>query len=59
MNELWDNFGTDFTYPGNLPAYVEDYFDDQDGRLSSSSSQSLPTHVQCLPRPGCDFFQSF
>ncbi|KAK0162554.1 hypothetical protein PV327_006322 [Microctonus hyperodae] len=52
MNELWDNFGSDFTYPGNLPAYVEDYFEDQIGKMTLPSAQTLPTHVQCLPQPG-------
>lgn len=29
ITELWDNFGADFTYPGNLPSYVEEYFDEE------------------------------
>ncbi|XP_046748582.1 lutropin-choriogonadotropic hormone receptor isoform X1 [Diprion similis] len=51
INELWDNFGSDFTYPGNLPAYVEDYFEDQEGR-STIPSHLAPLHIQCLPQPG-------
>lgn len=52
INELWDNFGTDFTYPGNLPSYIEDYFEDQEGKGISKTGQTFPTHVQCLPQPG-------
>ncbi|XP_023289473.1 lutropin-choriogonadotropic hormone receptor-like [Orussus abietinus] len=51
INELWDNFGSDFTYPGNLPSYVEDYFDDHEGR-NIQEEQTTPSHVQCLPQPG-------
>ncbi|XP_011298255.1 lutropin-choriogonadotropic hormone receptor isoform X2 [Fopius arisanus] len=52
VKNLWDNYGGDFAYPGNLPAYVEDYFEDQEGRVSAPSGPSLPVHVQCLPQPG-------
>ncbi|XP_076753852.1 G-protein coupled receptor rickets isoform X4 [Xylocopa sonorina] len=51
INELWANFGTDFTYPGNLPSYVEDYFEEQNSR-ATVPTQTLPSHVQCLPQPG-------
>ncbi|KAJ8675369.1 hypothetical protein QAD02_011155 [Eretmocerus hayati] len=51
VNELWDNFGSDFTYPGNLPAYVEEYFDDQDGR-STTPSYHQQKAIHCLPQPG-------
>ncbi|XP_001605837.1 lutropin-choriogonadotropic hormone receptor [Nasonia vitripennis] len=50
INELWDNFGTDFTYPGNLPAYVEEYFEEQEGRSPRPATQ--PARIQCLPQPG-------
>ena len=51
INELWANFGSDFTYPGNLPSYVEDYFEEQNGRVTLPA-RTLPSHVQCLPQPG-------
>lgn len=51
INELWANFGSDFTYPGNLPSYVEDYFEEQNNRVTLPA-QTLPSHVQCLPQPG-------
>lgn len=51
VNELWDNFGSDFTYPGNLPTYVEEYFEDGDtGRVSGSDQP--PARIQCVPLPG-------
>lgn len=50
INELWDNFGSDFTYPGNLPAYVEEYFEEQEVKMGQSEHSS--GKVQCLPLPG-------
>ena len=54
INDLWDNFGSDFTYPGNLPSYVEEYFEDQEGRTTvpSQTLGSPAQHIQCLPHPG-------
>ncbi|XP_014245069.1 lutropin-choriogonadotropic hormone receptor isoform X2 [Cimex lectularius] len=49
INQLWDNFGTDFTYPGNLPAYVEEYFEEQD---INKQTDTPPGRIQCLPTPG-------
>lgn len=49
IKQLWDTFGTDFTYPGNLPAYVEEYFEDQENLRNNG----FPTgKIQCLPTPG-------
>ncbi|XP_050544961.1 leucine-rich repeat-containing G-protein coupled receptor 5 [Daktulosphaira vitifoliae] len=49
VNDLWDSFGTDFTYPGNLPAYMEEYFEEQlDGKLP----EIISSKVKCLPLPG-------
>ncbi|XP_034190951.1 G-protein coupled receptor rickets isoform X2 [Osmia lignaria lignaria] len=54
---LWNSSFTDiwpqlnFTYPGNLPSYVEDYFEEQNNR-ATLPAQTLPSHVQCLPQPG-------
>ncbi|XP_006570260.2 lutropin-choriogonadotropic hormone receptor isoform X2 [Apis mellifera] len=54
---LWNSSFTDiwpqlnFTYPGNLPSYVEDYFEEQNNRVTLPA-QTLPFHVQCLPQPG-------
>ncbi|KAK6637173.1 hypothetical protein RUM44_007587 [Polyplax serrata] len=50
INDLWDNFGSDFTYPGNLPAYVEEYFEEQDSKFGNS--EHLAGKIQCLPLPG-------
>ncbi|XP_034240165.1 leucine-rich repeat-containing G-protein coupled receptor 5 [Thrips palmi] len=49
INELWDSFGADFTYPGNLPAYVEEYFEEQESRQQTQESTG---RIQCLPLPG-------
>lgn len=58
INELWANFGSDFTYPGNLPSYVEDYFEEQNSR-ATQPARTLPSHVQCLPQPGNSITSSF
>ncbi|XP_026684624.1 leucine-rich repeat-containing G-protein coupled receptor 6-like [Diaphorina citri] len=50
INTLWDTFGSDFTYPGNLPAYVEEYFEEQE--KSAISENMAPKTVQCVPLPG-------
>lgn len=50
MKELWESFGSDFTYPGNLPAYAEEYFEEDN--LGKISPSSLPRRPQCLPLPG-------
>lgn len=51
INELWDSFGQDFTYPGNLPAYVEEYFEEETQPTKMFAEMS-PGSVQCLPLPG-------
>ena len=48
MNELWDSFGTDITYPANLPAYLEEYFEDQEGFKPLDAAG----RTRCLPLPG-------
>lgn len=48
---MWDNFGSDFTYPGNLPAYVEEYFEDQEN-AKVAGSEMPPGKIACLPLPG-------
>ena len=51
MNDLWDNFGNDFTYPGNLPSYIEEYSEDGDNHVTTPDQ--MPSHlVKCLPMPG-------
>lgn len=52
INELWDSFGQDFTYPGNLPAYVEEYFEEEMSPTKVFNSDITPGAVQCLPLPG-------
>ncbi|XP_039295282.1 lutropin-choriogonadotropic hormone receptor [Nilaparvata lugens] len=57
INELWDNFGSDFTYPGNLPAYVEEYFEEQErtgggGAVAEGGYGGAPGRIHCLPAPG-------
>ncbi|RZF37364.1 hypothetical protein LSTR_LSTR010459 [Laodelphax striatellus] len=56
INELWDNFGSDFTYPGNLPAYVEEYFEEQEraggGVGEGATFGGVPGRIHCLPAPG-------
>ncbi|XP_037038816.1 lutropin-choriogonadotropic hormone receptor isoform X2 [Bradysia coprophila] len=52
INDLWDSFGQDFTYPGNLPAYVEEYFEEETTPTRPFSSELTPGSVQCLPMPG-------
>lgn len=48
VNELWNNFGSDFTYPGNLPAYVEEYFEEQE----RNGLDVVQGRIQCTPLPG-------
>ncbi|XP_055713692.1 lutropin-choriogonadotropic hormone receptor isoform X2 [Phlebotomus papatasi] len=53
INELWDSFGSDFTYPGNLPAYVEEYFEEENvAPTRNFAPDILPGATQCLPLPG-------
>ncbi|XP_055901910.1 leucine-rich repeat-containing G-protein coupled receptor 5 isoform X2 [Eupeodes corollae] len=55
MTDLWNNFGQDFNYPGNLPAYVEEYFEEDQnniGHIRPFGSDITPGSVQCLPMPG-------
>lgn len=52
INELWDSFGQDFTYPGNLPAYVEEYFEEETSPTKVFNADITPGSVQCLPLPG-------
>lgn len=51
INDMWENFGSDFTYPGNLPAYVEEYFEDQEN-AKVAGSDTPPGKIACLPLPG-------
>ncbi|XP_037910640.1 leucine-rich repeat-containing G-protein coupled receptor 5 isoform X3 [Hermetia illucens] len=53
INELWDSFGQDFIYPGNLPAYVEEYFEEDNmNTIKPLGSEVTPGSIQCLPLPG-------
>ncbi|KAG7197417.1 hypothetical protein KM043_013277 [Ampulex compressa] len=49
LSDIWPQLN--FTYPGNLPSYVEDYFDEQNGRATLPARPIRP-HIQCLPQPG-------
>ncbi|XP_039306048.1 lutropin-choriogonadotropic hormone receptor isoform X2 [Solenopsis invicta] len=49
FSDIWPQL--DFTYPGNLPSYVEDYFENLDGR-TTSTSRTVSSRIQCLPQPG-------
>ncbi|XP_053959378.1 uncharacterized protein LOC128863964 [Anastrepha ludens] len=40
MHDIWDNFGQDFNYPGNIPTYVEEYFE-EDGTGTTTSSAGV------------------
>ncbi|CAD6997416.1 unnamed protein product [Ceratitis capitata] len=42
MHDLWDNFGQDFNYPGNLPTYVEEYFE-EDATGTTTTSTGIPS----------------
>lgn len=50
VNDLWDSFGTDFTYPGNLPSYMEEYFEEQ--QLEGKLQDFMSSKIKCLPLPG-------
>ncbi|XP_055306018.1 follicle-stimulating hormone receptor-like isoform X2 [Sitodiplosis mosellana] len=52
INELWDSFGQDFTYPGNLPAYAEEYFEEETSPTKALNGDIIASSVQCLPLPG-------
>uniref|UniRef100_A0A146LLJ9 Leucine-rich repeat-containing G-protein coupled receptor 6 n=4 Tax=Lygus hesperus TaxID=30085 RepID=A0A146LLJ9_LYGHE len=49
ITQLLDGFGNDFTYPGNLPAYVEEYFEEQE---MTKQNDLPPGRIHCLPTPG-------
>ncbi|XP_012214508.2 lutropin-choriogonadotropic hormone receptor isoform X2 [Linepithema humile] len=49
FSDIWPHLN--FTYPGNLPSYVEDYFEDVDGRVTPTT-RTVPSRIQCLPQPG-------
>ncbi|KDR23756.1 Lutropin-choriogonadotropic hormone receptor [Zootermopsis nevadensis] len=51
INSMWDDFGSDFTYPGNLPAYIEEYFEDQEN-AKVAGTDAPPGKIACLPLPG-------
>jgi leucine-rich repeat-containing G protein-coupled receptor 6 len=51
INSMWDDFGSDFTYPGNLPAYIEEYFEDQEN-AKVAGTETPPGKIACLPLPG-------
>ncbi|XP_026472716.1 lutropin-choriogonadotropic hormone receptor-like [Ctenocephalides felis] len=51
ITELWENFGSDFTYPVNLPTYVDEYFQEENMKTGSASAIP-PGNIQCLPVPG-------
>ncbi|XP_070150452.1 lutropin-choriogonadotropic hormone receptor isoform X2 [Polyergus mexicanus] len=50
FSDIWPQL--DFTYPGNLPSYVEDYFEDLDARTTATTQTLIPSRIQCLPQPG-------
>lgn len=52
INELWDSFGQDFTYPGNLPAYADEYFEEEMSPTKALNGDIIAGSVQCLPLPG-------
>ncbi|KAI8121074.1 Lutropin-choriogonadotropic hormone receptor, partial [Lucilia cuprina] len=41
MHDIWDNFGQDFTYPGNIPTYMEEYFDED--AVATGTGGNTPT----------------
>lgn len=63
VNDLWDSFGTDFSYPVNLQSYVDEYFEEQQetnkngDRSGSAIPMAAAGRIRCLPTPGkCDAF---
>ncbi|XP_072757310.1 thyrotropin receptor isoform X2 [Anoplolepis gracilipes] len=50
FSDIWPQL--DFTYPGNLPSYVEDYFEELDARTTATTRTLVPSRIQCLPQPG-------
>ncbi|XP_049766208.1 lutropin-choriogonadotropic hormone receptor-like [Schistocerca cancellata] len=52
VTDLWESFGSDFTYPGNLPAYVEEYFEENDGGRTVAADHGAADFVRCVPLPG-------
>ncbi|XP_020296720.1 lutropin-choriogonadotropic hormone receptor isoform X2 [Pseudomyrmex gracilis] len=49
FSDIWPQLN--FTYPGNLPSYVEDYFEEVDGR-TVTPTRTMSSRIQCLPQPG-------
>lgn len=61
LTEMLNEFGVDFTYPGNMPSYVEEYFDEEQSKGFRSGSAEFSSgfgenqyigSIQCLPLPG-------
>ncbi|KAB0799724.1 hypothetical protein PPYR_07604 [Photinus pyralis] len=51
FREFWDHIGgSDFTYPGNFPSYMEEY--SEEDVLKVPNSDIPPGKIQCLPLPG-------
>lgn len=50
FKDLWDRIGTEFTYPGNFPSYMEEYTEDELNRVMSNEKSA--GKIQCLPLPG-------
>uniref|UniRef100_T1IXW6 G-protein coupled receptors family 1 profile domain-containing protein n=1 Tax=Strigamia maritima TaxID=126957 RepID=T1IXW6_STRMM len=49
-DDIWGNFGPDYTYPSNLPQLVEEYFEDY--KSQHINEPTARQGIQCIPKPG-------
>lgn len=55
VNDILDSFGSDFSYPVNLPSYVEEYFEEQQDTRMDMFGGPIG-RIRCLPLPGKVYF---
>ncbi|KAK9875696.1 hypothetical protein WA026_009493 [Henosepilachna vigintioctopunctata] len=48
---IWETIRSEYVYPNNFPAYIEEYSEEEATRIFGSDF-STPGRIQCLPLPG-------
>lgn len=54
INDLLHTYGTEYGYPGNLPSYPEEYYEEDPNSIPKTvpTTDFAPGSIQCLPLPG-------
>ncbi|XP_045479243.1 lutropin-choriogonadotropic hormone receptor isoform X2 [Harmonia axyridis] len=47
---IWETIGSEYTYPNNFPAYMEEYAEEEG--IRTYANDFAPGRIQCLPLPG-------